>query len=246
MSTQAGAQVDPTASEAFRARVAAHMHDLAVRSLPPGDTLVTWTARGPVLFHTGARDSGGVRAGLLRNDRMLGLADVRWSAGTPHSFRTTWFTIKADLLDSVVSEGIQRDSGLVIKRSGTRDTTLALPSTAWAIADYGMEELLLPAFDSIGRRLPYRLAVLRPYGLKWDTLTVTERTKVVGRAWDVVSYTENDEQWRLAITPDSHLLWLRRSKHPEDEKRPLEGTALGATFVRLRPALESSTQPLAP
>jgi hypothetical protein len=246
ISGQASAQTDVASNEAFRARVAGYMKDIAVRPLPPGDTLLTWHAGGPVLFHTALRDRGGVKAGMLRNDRMIGLADVRWSEGAPRSFHATWFTVKADGVDSTDIQGLRRDSVVQITRPGQADTTLALPSIPWAVADYGMEELLLPAFDSIGTRLPYRLAVLRPYGLKWDTLRVTERTKVSGRGWDVVTYTETDEQWRLAITDDQHFLWLRRSKHPDDEKHPLEGTALGGRFARLLSDLKPATQPSTP
>jgi len=246
MSGQLSAQNDSAAAEVFHARVAAHMKDIAVRSLPPGDTLVTWHADSPVLFHTAVRDPDGVTAGMLRNDRIIGLADVRWSGGAPRSFHATWFTIKTGILDSSDIRGDRRDSLLVVTRSGKPDTTLVLPSISWAVADYGMEELLLPAFDGSGTGSPYRLAVLRPYGLKWDTLLVAERTRVSGRGWDVVTYTESGEQWRLAILDDHHLLWLRRSKYPDDDKRPLEGTTLGDSFRRLLPVLGPATQPSAP
>lgn len=244
--SHASAQTKPPTPDELRVRVVAHMHDLAVRPLPLGDTLITWHAGGPVLFHTAVRDRDGVRAGLLRNDRMLGLADVRWSEGAPRSFHATWFTVKAGALDSADIQGRKRDGVLLVTRSAKADTTLLLPSIGWGVADYGMEELLLPAFDSIGTSLPYRLAVLRPYGLKWDTLLVTERTRVVGRGWDVVTYTDSGEQWRLAVADQRHFLWLRRSRYPDDDKRPLDGTDLGATFLRLLPALKPATQPRSP
>jgi hypothetical protein len=233
-------------ADVFRARAAAYMREAAVRPLPLGDTLLTWHAGGPVLFHTAVRDSGGVRAGLLRNDRMLGIADVRWSAGAPSSFRASWFTVKAGVLDSTTITAVVRDRLLMVARTIRPDTTVTLPLTAWAVADYGMEELLLPAFEAIGKNLPYQLAVLRPYALKWDTLVVTERTRVAGRGWDVVTYSSSDEQWRLAIENNQHVLWLRRSRHPDDDKRPMDGTARGASFLRLLPVLKPATEPTAP
>lgn len=78
MSHQSSAQSDSAAIVAFHARATAYMKDIAVRTLPLGNTLVTWHAGGPVLFHTTASDVGGMKAGMLRNDRMIGLADVRW------------------------------------------------------------------------------------------------------------------------------------------------------------------------
>lgn len=58
----------------------------------------------------------------------------------------------------------------------------------WAIADYGMEELLVPAFDQV-TTAPGPLAVFRPYPMKWDTLLV--RADPPTRNWRVVRWTAN-------------------------------------------------------
>jgi hypothetical protein len=246
LSAPASAQNDAAAIVAFHTRVTSYMKEIGIRPLPPGDTLISWHAGGPVLFHTALRDSDHVTAGMLRNDRMIGLADVRWNGGSPRSFHATWLTPKSGTLDSADIRGLRRDNSLVITRAGAKDTTITLPSLPWAVADYGMEELLFPAFDSVGGHLPYRLAVLRPYGLKWDTLVVTARTQVTGRGWDVVTWSESGEEWRLAIADSRHFLWLRRSRFPDDDKRPLEGSALGATFARSLPDLKPATVPTPP
>lgn len=64
----------------------------------------------------------------------------------------------------------------------------------------------------------------------------------------VATWTEGEpeEQWRAAVLDGQHLLWLRRSLHPDDEKRPLEQTPLGREFERLHSVLAPATAPRVP
>src|SRR5262249_45343525 len=188
---------------------------IAARSpqvLPVGDTLVSWNAGRPVLFHTGSRDSGGVRAGMLRADRMYGSADVRWTADAPRSFVVQWLTPGSAGVDSLIVRGVVEPTGLRISRLHARDTVLAVPTGLWAIADYGMEELLLPAFDRASNA-PAALAVFRPYGLKWDTLQISAGP--ASKDWRVIRWFEKDSSLWAAVLQGSHLLWVRRSDHPD-------------------------------
>jgi hypothetical protein len=52
--------------------------------------------------------------------------------------------------------------------------------------------------------------------------------------------------WRAAGLDGRHLLWLRRSLHADDEKRPLEQTPLGREFEHLHSVLAPATVPRAP
>jgi len=230
--------------ETFRQRVAAFLASEAPRPLPPGDTLLTWHDGGPVLFHTASRDSGGVQAGMLRADRMVGTADVRWQAGQPTRFTVRWFTpTPTGGGDSVVVTGLVLGGALHIQRAGAPDTALAVPVMPWAGADYGMEELLLPLFDGPPWAEPRPVAILRPYGLRWDTVAVT--TAAPAPTWMVARWTdEKGERWSAAMDRGGHrLLWVRRSRYPTDEKLPLARTPLGAEYERLRSVLEPATRP---
>lgn len=235
-------------ADAIHSRVVAVLRLAATTPLPAGDTLLSWNGGRPVLIHTVRRDSGGVIAGMLRFDKMEGIADVRWDSHTqsPTSFDVRWTTPKQGAVETVSVSGIAANGVLRITRSGKPDTTFALPESRWAVADYGMEELLLPLFDGPPRTTEERVAVFRPYGSKWDTLSLS--TAAPESTWMVATWVEGEppEQWRAAVLDGRHLLWVRRSSNPGDEKRPVERTPLWNEFVRLRPAMLSPTTPGAP
>jgi hypothetical protein len=213
----------------------------APRTMPRGDTLLSWNGNRLVLFHTASRDDAGVHAGLLRADRMLGIADVRWEHQAPASFLVQWRTPTPTGADSLVIEGAARADSIIVKRTGHRDTTLATPHTRWAVADYGMEELLLPLFDGPSSA-PAPALVLRPYALKWDTLMVS--LDPPQSTWRVARWTDRSgERWTATVEGGAHLLWVRRSDHPNDEKLPLDGSALDEKFDRLRTVLEPASRP---
>lgn len=204
------------------------MRQLATRDLPGGDTLVTW-APDPALFHTAAYAADTLRAGLLRGDRMMGTAEVRWNASSPGAFEAFW-TSPGSPPKTV--RGTR--AGGEIRISGSRDTTLAVPTLPWAVADYGMESLLTPLLEAhTASRGAWRAAILRPYALKWDTIEVeTERTAgaLVARTSAVGSPRE------VYVISGHRLLWLRQPD-TKAERRPLEGTSSFEQYARLRSAV---------
>ncbi|HET7552794.1 MAG TPA: hypothetical protein VFK04_15985 [Gemmatimonadaceae bacterium] len=235
-------------SDSLHSHVVTVLGSVALTPLPAGDTLISWNGGRPVLIHTGHRDSAGVSAGMLRFDRMEGIANVRWDAHShsPTSFDVRWLTPKQNAVDSLIISGVATSDQLQLTRSGMEDTSLVLPELPWAVADYGMEELLLPLFDGPPHATAQKVAVFRPFGLKWDTLSLV--TSAPDSTWMVATWTEGEpeEQWRAAVLDGRHLLWLRRSLHPDDEKRPLEQTPLGREFERLHSVLAPATVPRAP
>src|ERR1043165_3702875 len=56
-------------------RVVAVIRRRATSPLPSGDTSVTWY-RGPILYHVVYAAPNGVRSGFLRNDTLVGKAEV--------------------------------------------------------------------------------------------------------------------------------------------------------------------------
>jgi len=230
------------AATELHAHVGEFIATKALQTMPTGDTLLSWNGDRLVLFHTARRDSGGVRAGMLRADRMLGVADVRWARQSPTSFLVQWRTPKATGVDSLIVRGTVRADSIVVARNGRSDTTIATPRTRWAVADYGMEALLLPLFDGADAAAPAPVLVLRPYALKWDTLQVS--VDKPQSSWRVARWsTGSGERWTATVADGAHLLWVRRSAHPDDETLPLEGSALRERFDRIRPELEAASRP---
>jgi hypothetical protein len=203
------------------------MREIATRDLPGADTLVTW-APAPVLFHTAAYAGDTLRAGLVRADRMVGTAEVRWEGGAPSAFEVLWTSPDTQ---STTVRGTR--TGSEIRVDGSRDTTLAIPTLPWAVADYGMESLLTPLLESNAAADERRVVVLRPYVLRWDTLDVaTEWTSGA-----LVARTRATDGAREVLVIGGHrLVWLRQPD-TKAECRPLEGTPAFAEYARLRTAL---------
>jgi len=214
----------------------------AIQPMPAGDTLLTWNGDRLVLFHTSSRDRAGVRGALLRADRMLGVADIRWQEDRPQSFAVGWFTPRGTSIDSLIVRGDVVGNELRLRRSGHADSVVAIPAIRWAVADYGMDELLLPVLARASQDRVTQLAVLRPYRLKWDTLTAIE-SESRGR-WSITRWADRKgERWSMVILDSTRMVWLRRSDHPEDEELPLESTTLWSVFAQARGELEPASRP---
>jgi hypothetical protein len=239
----ATAQTSPAEIHDF---VAQFMAQDSMMPLPPGDTLVSWSNVRAVLFHTGSRDPGGVRAGVLRMDGLRGIVDVRWVDGAPKSFLSLWLRLddSTNVLETSLMQGEVGPDGLRITRAGAPDTLVAIPSGRWAVADYGMESLLLPAFDDLPRSSPASgsipdssstLMVFRPFGMKWDALTVFG--EMTGPGWRLIPWTDVDDVEWIAVARDSHLLFVGRYDRPDDATLALENTEARRALDEILPAI---------
>ena len=74
--------------------------------------------------------------------------------------------------------------------------------------------------------------VLRPYGLKWDSVTVRASDQKGARTIEVVSAP--DDTSRFVVADDGTLVQELRSKYPANERRPLEETRAFALYLALR------------
>ena len=227
--TGVGCQASPRDPVAFHERVSALLAAPSAVAMPSGDTLLTWRADGPILFHTAAYSGDTVRAGMRRNDPLAGAAEVIWSGGSPTSFRVSWSGQGPPFqLNGSVSE--ER-----LRLTGARDTTVVLPDVPWAVADFGMDDLLLPLLKVIPSGVPTRIAVFRPYAATWETLSAEV---AVRSRFKVLTLTDNKGA-RTALAADegaNSFVWVR-SADASGERRPLEGTARFADFERARGAL---------
>jgi len=159
LSTRSPAQsAQASAERQFHDQVAAHLAGSPMGALPPGDTLVSWAKQGPILFHTVTLSGTVVSSGLVRNDPFAGVLTTRWRDGRPVGFSVRW-VVGPDT--TVALDGATSTAGLSI--AGTRSQVLPTPTGAWAIADYGMDEHLIPAALALPRDgRSYALAVLHP------------------------------------------------------------------------------------
>src|SRR5262249_53583247 len=132
--------------QTFHDQAAALIGQLASRPLTPGDTFLTFSPDPGGLIHTIWVTPALVESSLLRADRMLGTARVEWSASSVRRFQVVWIradTLRGSKVDSAITvQGeVQGDS---IRISRPASHVLAVPKIAWAVADFGMEEQLIP------------------------------------------------------------------------------------------------------
>jgi hypothetical protein len=222
-----GAQAASLSPQEVHDRIVSVMRRNATRSVAAGDTFVTWSPR-PVLCSTVHRTRDRVESSLIRADGMVGSADATWQRGRQSAVRIRW------------TQGVAEDLALTaqvaggqLRLAGVRDTAMAIPSLPWAIADYGMEDQLLPLIDQLADgKEPQTIAVYRPYPNHWDTLAVTVEAR---RGARVATLVDGDgERWTWVISEAGALVQMLRSKYPDVERRPLETTAPIADYVRLR------------
>jgi hypothetical protein len=215
-----------TGTSALRAQVLQAFASASHRTLPQGDTLITWNGPGTViLFTTVDRSPDGVYSSLVRNDGLNGTARSSWAEASLRTTEVVWTRP-----DSVVLELTLEVRGAEVIVTGTRDTVLVAPTEPWAAADYGMEDQLLPLIS----RLPVgetNISVLRPFQLRWDRLSVT-----ITRGVSLTSVTTRgspapESRWDLGRS--GALLRISSEDSPQVERRPLEGSALHAEYVDL-------------
>jgi len=174
---QAPPAQDSTKVRAFHDEMTVLIAQTASRPMTPGDTFLTWYPQPGVLIHTFRIDSGVIEASLLRGDRMLGTAHVEWDASRVIRFNVLW--TRADTLHANVDSAISvvgwvdTDS---IRITTPSNRALPVPTIPWGVADFGMEEQLIPVWRALSSGQPARaIAVLRPYHLKFDTVSVSVR-----------------------------------------------------------------------
>lgn len=123
-------------------QIVAYFRAVPAGVMPPGDTLVTWRSDGPILYHTASRSGASVRAGMFRNDALIGAATVDWTAASPIAFSVRWLGNAPLTLRG-------RVEGKEIVLSGSRNERETIPAGLWAVADYGMDDLLLPLVSTL-------------------------------------------------------------------------------------------------
>ena len=213
--------------EVLHARGVAILALLPRGTIPAGDTFVTWSPK-PVLYTTVSRTASTVASSLVSLDGIVRTAEAVWQGGLQQEVSIRWTQNTHTLMEL----NVRFEAG-VIHLSGGRDTALQAPSLPWAVADYGMEDQLLPLIQAAGvnaRRL--RLAIYRPSPSKWDTITIACRRT---QGATLATETEPDgEHFFWTVTADGALVRLTRDRDRDFERRPLEMSTRVSDYLRLR------------
>ena len=164
----------------------------------------------------------------MRTDGLVGTAEAIWQGSRQRAVSIRWTKGSTTLMELKV-----RFEAGVIHLAGARDTALQAPSLPWAVAEYGMEDQLLPLIQAPGvETRGVRLAVYRPHQSKWDTLSVAcRRTQGATLATETAP---DGEHFFWTITADGALVRLTRDRNPGFERRPLELTRRVTDYMRLR------------
>lgn len=188
------------------------------------DTAVTWSP-APILYHTSLVREDRAIATMCRNDGMTGTAEAHWEHGRQRDVSVRW-----TLGDSVLLDAVFKVEGQLIVARGGREWTRPVPTYGWAIADYGIEDQLIPLLRDV-RTGTDTLVLYRPFPDKWDTLAVT----VVRRGGGVLAtLSDSAESYWLVISSNGNILQITRSKFGDFERRPLELTSRAAEYAEFR------------
>ena len=207
-------------------RLVEFIKQTANRPIAAGDTFVGWWPN-PVLYNTVRRNTDTVESSLVRLDTTVGTATAVWKNGRQAQVNVVWTHGDSILvrLDAASSAG-------TIRLQGSHDTSFAIPRLPWAIADYGMDDQLVPLIEGLASAESQQITVYRPFAGKWDTTTVTVRRTGDALFADFANGPGDTDHW--VITLDGALVQVTRDKYPNLERRPLEKTRRIGDYLRLR------------
>lgn len=177
-----------------------------IRTLPGNDTTVTTAENGAVLLHVTDWKGSRVSAAFARNDGVIGTANADYRSGLPVDFVVLW--TGPDFADRTIQ--------LTVFERAVRDTagtTYPLPEDVqlFAIADFGMDELLAPVVSALPRDgSEHRIAVFRPFTAEWSHATVALR-EMHGLVLAAVSYDRGSSAEYHLFSVDGKLLYVERN-----------------------------------
>ena len=200
---------------------------LMLRPLASGDTLVSWYDGKPILLHLVQRSPAEVSAAMIRGEAYLGTSTVRHENGRPTRAEALWTS--GSSVEAHVVITASTDS---VRVASISDKAYPVPTVPWGIADYGMEDFLIPVLASLrDTPQPWQVLVYRPFAAKWDLVTVTATARGNGTLYELDDGDGKD--WWL-VAPTGAIVSMRREGQ-KFERRPLEETPLWAEYQRLGP-----------
>lgn len=204
--------------------VTAERARLLSRALPAGDTSVTIGVEGDLRLHTVRPSGARLDSGMRGKDGATVTVQARHEDSRPVRYALLATEAGAEPLRRTVE---LRGASLVV--SGGRDTTLAVPSGAWTIGEYGMDEQIAGAVARLGVDgvREGELHVLRTIPLRWDRAHV--RLIPVRDAFLAVVRVEpegiRDASTVLLVDKGGELLYAEGTSPLEFVRRPPAGSA---------------------
>src|SRR5229473_719983 len=159
---------------------------------------------------------------MTRNDGLVGTARARFSAGKVESYDALWTDTAATPRRIMLS--VVHDS-LLIRDPSRADTVIPIPATSWGVADYAMNEFLVPVFLARSADdVSFPFAVYRPYARHWDTGIASVRR--LGENF-IASYRVGADTLdvTLLITGEGDLLLGENAGPTGAQRLPLEGSS---------------------
>ncbi len=222
------AQVAALPPQELHDRLVAVLKSAAPTGWVAGDTMISWY-EGPKLVHVINREPDLVSEGMLRGDGMAGTAEVHLRGTIPVTATVRW--VRPDSAPRILRFHTEGDS---LYLDGTEHAAWPVPMAPWAIADYGMEDLAVPAAMSVAPSSRQAvLLVYRPYAAHWDTVAVTVRRPVADGMFLELRNPDGKREWWL-LGAEGALLQIQREGQ-DFERRTLEMSALMAEYQRLMP-----------
>lgn len=185
------------------------------------DTTATFRDGQDLIFlHSMARSPDRLVESFRRADGLNARAEVAMQDGIPVSWSFDWVAPRDDLK----SYTFRRDTSGLRGPDGAR---LEPPTTAWAIAEYGIGGTLVPSLESStvdGSDVDF--SVYRPTPRSWDRYSVSSRSYQGFHLF--VLNSEDGGQTILIVTDDGMLIYV-------------EAVSKGSTAIRvpLRPGLRN-------
>jgi hypothetical protein len=218
-------------SQEVQSPVTSQRAAILTRSLPGGDSSMSLN-QGAILLHTVEREPSAVESGMARNDGLVGTARSTFMQGIPQTYEALWTDSSAAPTRQRI---VRRDAVLEVSRTGAHDTTIAVPTGVWGIADYAMQEHLVPILLQLPRDGASRpLAIYRPYAGHWDRAAAGVRV-VAGVYLVTIVPGDSGKAAYFLITPDGDLLYGENSDPTGAWRAPLAGSARAKRLKRFSP-----------
>jgi hypothetical protein len=225
--TRTGADTTPAGLIALENErvIAAETARLLRRAMPGRDTSVGFqTHHGQpvalIFLQTERVDTTGgavtIESGFCRNDGMVGTALATFRSGRLQRYDAMWTdSLARPIRQSVVVRG----DSLALHATGALDTLpvppvdkmISAPRQSWAVADYAMDELLVPMLRTFGQdTIPHAIVVFRPTPRRWDTLQVQVKRLGAGARAPLLAQlrgSARDGTVGMIISEDGTLLY---------------------------------------
>lgn len=228
------------ASESERLIPAASAHAL-VRGLGGPDTTITFatqkgTPTGQIFVQTERFDTSAdqvhIESAFARADGMIGTVRASYRRGQARDYDAVWTDSTARPVHHRLtvqghSIAVHEDLSLDTLVRPTIDTTIAVPDSAWAIAEYAMDELLVPVTRTLPRDTIRNVVVFRPTPRRWDTVRVRLKDLTVNGRHALVVYVFSEREPKptvLIVSQDGTLLYAEDTRVSGSRRLPQEGS----------------------